>query len=204
MLHSWTKRFSIEPKELGEEKENILKHLEKTRSNPSRPKKIGLSAVRIFVAAVFDLWQYQRDLGVNTYPSPRTGLVSQVLKEMKRNEEGEKITQFVDKGIGTMIDSYTSEEELESLVSYFMERNTEVGLRDAGSFLLSHYALLRSHYARELELSDMHSLLMPQEGYTDCHALLLIMRKGKPNNLVDSKLALVCAIKMCSSALSQP
>lgn len=100
---------------------------------------------------------------------------------MKRNEEGEKITQFVDKGIGTMIDSYTSEEELESLVSYFMERNTEVGLRDAGSFLLSHYALLRSHYARKLELSDMHSLLMPQEGYTDCHALLLIMRKGKAN-----------------------
>jgi len=84
-------------------------------------------------------------------------------------------------GIGTMIDSYTSEEELEFLVSYFLERNTEVGLRGAGSFLLSHYALLRGHYARELELSDMHSLLMPQEGYTDCHALLLIMRKGKTN-----------------------
>lgn len=132
------------------------------------------------MAAVVDLWQYQRDLGVNTYTSPRSGLVSQVSKEL-RNEEGQKRGQFVDKGIGTMIDSCTSEEELQSLISYFMERNTETGLRDAASFRLSHYALLCGHYARELELSDMHSLLMPQEGYTHCHALLLIMRRGKTN-----------------------
>lgn len=145
-------------------------------------RTVGIRTYRQYVAAIVDLWAYQRAQGVNSHPNPGKGLVAQLLKSLKKEEEGRKRNEFVDRGIGTFLDGYSSSEEMIKVCSFFMGRKPDVGLRDRLSFLLSHYCLLRGEHARGMELPDLQVLILEEEGVEQrCPALITILKKGKTN-----------------------
>ena len=46
---------------------------------------------------------------------------------------------------------------------------------------MSHYALLRGEIVSQLELADMHSVQLENEDFTECIALVFVLRQGKMN-----------------------
>ncbi|KAI8820298.1 uncharacterized protein EV422DRAFT_485556, partial [Fimicolochytrium jonesii] len=90
---------------------------------------------------------------------------------------------FNNRGIGTLLDGYSTGAQLEGMSAAFWMKTREAGvhLRNNVAFLLSHYALLRGELARQAELADLHSVTLEHEGFTDCKALVLVLRQGKTN-----------------------
>ena len=58
-----------------------------------------------------------------------------------------------------------------------LERNSPAGLRDRCLDRLSYYGLLRGANARTLELPDLHSVQLKNEGFPPCTALVWILQK---------------------------
>jgi hypothetical protein len=47
---------------------------------------LGISAVKGYVAAIVDLWSFQRSKGINTHPNPRGEALNGVLRARTRGE----------------------------------------------------------------------------------------------------------------------
>jgi hypothetical protein len=108
---------------------------------------------------------------------------------------------YVDRGIGTFLDAYTSD-DLEKISKYFFEKNSTIGLRNRAMHLLCHSALTRGQGVRNMELPDIHFVELPAEGSTPCTVLIIISNHGKTNQFgkiefyscMRSKNVLVCPI----------
>ncbi|KAL3702058.1 hypothetical protein R1sor_020080 [Riccia sorocarpa] len=161
---------------IGRERRN------KKRDNEQR-KVIGKATIQGYTAAVVDLWSQQKQQKVNAHPNPRTDAVQLLLRNVQSEQEETRKRNFDDRGIGTLLDGYTTVSELNGIVDYFWQkgRDHEVHLRNLVAFLLSHYALMRGESIRGMELPDLHSVLLDKEGYSQCYALILVMRQGKTN-----------------------
>ncbi|KAE8213455.1 hypothetical protein CF319_g9169 [Tilletia indica] len=148
-------------------------------------KTLSESTVKLYVAAITDLYTQQVAKGVNSFPHPRAGPVSVLLKTRKLEERERKKREYVDRGIGTALDGYTLQ-QLGEISNHFIQRNSEIGFRDRLAFLISHFALLRGENARNLELADLHHLSMSGEGpsgvgSSQCFAVVLLLANGKTN-----------------------
>jgi hypothetical protein len=54
-------------------------------------------------------------------------------------------------------------------------------IRDQTCFLLSHFNLLCSESLRIVELPDLFSILLENEGISECHAVVMVLNQGKTN-----------------------
>ncbi|CAD6934855.1 unnamed protein product [Tilletia caries] len=151
-----------------------------THKDDVTPKTLSDSTVRLYVAAIIDLYTQQQARGVNSAPHPRPGPVRMLLCTRKLEERDRKKREYVDRGIGTALDGYTLA-QFGQVSNYFIQRNSEVGFRDRLAFLISHFALLRGANARNLELADVHHLQLEGEGPSDCFAVVLLLSNGKTN-----------------------
>jgi hypothetical protein len=116
---------------------------------------------------------------------PRDHCVRQLLKMARESEFNTKRLNHDDRGIGTLIDGYTSVKDLKRMCSwYFDSTGREMGtsLRYRLAFLLCHFNLLRGESARALEFADIFSLELEEEGYSKCDALITIIDHGKTNH----------------------
>ena len=146
-------------------------------------KIISKATVNAYVAAIVDLWRSQCKRRINSNPHPVDHDVKQLLKNVGYGENKTKKDNYVDRGIGTLLDGYTSVDQLRKITNYFWSRTSDFGpaLRNLTAFLLSNFAILRGENARAMELPDMHSISLSNEGPSDCHALVLVLRQGKTN-----------------------
>ncbi|KAE8209791.1 hypothetical protein CF326_g10073 [Tilletia indica] len=64
------------------------------------PKTLAESTVRLYVAAIIDLYTQQRAKGVNSSLHPRAGPVAILLNTRKLEERVRKKREYVDRGIG--------------------------------------------------------------------------------------------------------
>ena len=71
--------------------------------------------------------------------------------------------------------------ELISIVSHFDTKSPKFRFRNRVSILFQHFALLRSESVLGLELPDMFHIPLPNEGVSECRAVVLQMRSGKTN-----------------------
>lgn len=134
-----------------------------------------------YLAAIVDLYQQQVNLKVNSYPHPRKACI-RLLENMKFNDERLRRSEFQDRGLGTLIDGYTSENDVANIVSYYYSRSRGIELRNAVAFLLSHYCLLRGESARKAEFADLQMVMLDREGPSECPAFVMVLRQGKTNH----------------------
>jgi hypothetical protein len=72
-----------------------------------------MSSIRGYVAAIVDLWTFQKDYGENCHPNPRGSALSGILASHARHESIRKRNQYTDRAAGTMQDGYDQEKMIE-------------------------------------------------------------------------------------------
>ena len=110
---------------------------------------------------------------------PRGPLVKEYLKHLSAQENNRRKANFHDRGVGTFADGYLSSEELATISNEFLNSSASIGLRDRCAFLLAHYAMVRGENIRNLELADLLTMELPNEGPDTCTALVLMMLQGE-------------------------
>ena len=117
---------------------------------------------------------------------PRDHCVRQLLKMARESEFNTKRLNHDDRGIGTLIDGYTSVKDLKRMCSwYFDSTGREMGtsLRNRLAFLLCHFSLLPGESARAFEFADIFYLELEKEGYSKCDSLITKMDHEKTNHV---------------------
>lgn len=142
---------------------------------------IGLETVRQYCCAVLDIWNTQKADGLDVEEAnPRLGAVKLLIGDLRKSEGKRKRAQFEDPGRGTMLDGYSTHEELAVLTGHFFAQNSIRGLRDRCAILLCHGALLRGDNVRELEMSELQcQKLSRNTGFSDLYSTTVILRDGK-------------------------
>jgi hypothetical protein len=165
--------------------ECVIGREKRRKGQEGRSKKIGKATVNSYVAAIVDLWRQQQRLKINNHPSPRDDAVTALLKITEYDENDRRRKCFEDRGADTMLNGYTTTDQIQQNARFFWTSSHDSGtkLRNLLAFLLSHFALMRGESARRMELADLHSILLENEGYSDCRALVMIMSQGKTNQV---------------------
>jgi hypothetical protein len=163
---------------------------------------LGISAIKLYVAAIVDVWSFQKSQGINLSPSPRGEALNGLLKAHTRNEHQRRRLEFADRAAGTIQDGYDEEKMMQAVRICWQEaeqgqgqgqgygrggtgkkQSTEAYLHTAIDFLLSHNLLLRSESRLAAELPDFFSIMLPNEGPTACPLMVMIMDNGKTNQI---------------------
>lgn len=88
-----------------------------------------------------------------------------------------------------MLDGYFTPDDLVQICRYYFdEQNSDPDLRNRMSHLLGHACLLRGESTRNIVLLDHFSVLLENEGYSECRALVLVMDQGKANQFESASL----------------
>lgn len=165
--------------------ESVIGRSKRRKSQSGRSQTVGKSTVNSYVAAMVDLWRQQQRMKINNHPSPRDDAVALLLQLTEYEEDNRRRKNFEDRGASTLLDGYTTTEQIAKVARFFWENDRDPGtsMRNLLAFLLSHYALMRGESARRMELPDLHSIQLENEGYTSCRALVMVMRQGKTNQV---------------------
>jgi hypothetical protein len=142
-------------------------------SKINKEKRIGHQTVCGYVNAIVDLYNQQVSLRRNSNPHPRSNAVKLLLSNIKSETTKIKKQNYQDRGIGTLLDGYQSTEQFASICECFFKFNDT---RGRACFLLSHFGLLRGENVRALELADMFSQILDGEGFSECIALVLLIK----------------------------
>jgi hypothetical protein len=138
----------------------------------------------MYVNAISDMYSDQHSRGVNSHAHPRNRLskaLKALLTSLKREKHTKNKKEYADSGVGSLLDGYCTTDDLVAISRYYMNLNSGSDLRNRLSHFLCHACLLREESATNLELPDLFSVVLENEGYSDCRALLMIMEQGKTN-----------------------
>ncbi|EDN05524.1 predicted protein [Histoplasma mississippiense (nom. inval.)] len=150
---------------------------------------VGKSTVKLYVAAVVDLYRFQKSRGINSSDHPRGQLVSAVLRTHETKESVRKRAQYVDRGANTLQDGYNEKLMIHLMkfcwTGWYKNDQTSVisHLRTGLNFLMNHNMLLRGETSRTAQLPDLFTLQLSNEGPTPCWPMILITDNGKTNQL---------------------
>lgn len=67
---------------------------------------LGISVTKGYVAAIVDLWSFQKSKGINAHPSPHGEALNGVLRARTRGEHRQHRLEFADRAAGTLQDGY--------------------------------------------------------------------------------------------------
>ncbi|KDO19099.1 hypothetical protein SPRG_15578 [Saprolegnia parasitica CBS 223.65] len=183
LVDAQTLHYFIKDKVIGRTARPKTKKDTGAGSTKESTKVIGYATVKQYVNAIVDLYQEQVRQRANTNPHPRNNLVKTLLKQVSLAEDERKRANYEDRGAGTLIDGYTTQEQLSQIAKHYWTPASFFGvrLRDWLAFALSHYYLLRGETARMLELADLQSVQLENEGTSKCVAVIAVQRQGKTN-----------------------
>ena len=151
---------------------------------------LGHSSVKAYKSAIVNLWSYQQSCRMNPHPHPVGQAVRALIETHARREDERRKTEFLDRGAGTLLDSY-NEKDIVRIVEYCWQRwseskrsqSVEPHLRTAVDFLMGHNMLLRGESRRMTQLADLFTVELTNEGPTPCFPMVLIMGNGKTNQM---------------------
>jgi hypothetical protein len=146
---------------------------------------LGISAVKAYVAAIVDLWSFQKSKGLNPHTNPRGEALNGVLRARTRREHRRRL-EFADRAARTLQDGYDEAKMVDAVRFCWQDpqkrQSTEPYLRTAVDFL-AHNVLLRSESRLAAEFPDFFTIPLPGEGPTLCFPMIMIMDNGKMNPL---------------------
>ncbi|EGZ05285.1 hypothetical protein PHYSODRAFT_348623 [Phytophthora sojae] len=154
----------------------------------SKKKKgtfVGGSTVCGYVNAIVDLDNQQVALKINSNAHPRSAQVKQLIKNVQAQTTETRNKNYQDRGVGSLLDGYHSEEQFRQICDTFFLLGD---LRGRAAFLVSHFGSLRGENARNLELADMFSQVLDGEGFQTCIALVILIQHGKTNTDLERNL----------------
>lgn len=151
----------------------------------SPPKKVKVSTLEQYIAAITDLYKMQVQKKINCNEHPRATVVS-LIKNAKQQEFQVRRQNCEDRGEGTLADGYTSLDQVAKVVQFYLNnsRNHGENLRDSLAFLFSHYFLLRGESIRNAELTNFQTFNLDNESARPdiaCPALVMVLKQGKTN-----------------------
>lgn len=85
---------------------------------------LGRESIKAYKSAIVNLWSYQQSCRTNSYPHPVGQAVRALLHTHSRKEDARHRTEFVDRGIGTLLDGY-DQKDIVRLVTHCWEGWTE-------------------------------------------------------------------------------
>ena len=151
---------------------------------------LSYRTIQGYTSAIASEYKRQKDLCMNSHPDPNGVKVKAVLKDRLRKENERKKREFVDRAAGTLAENY-DREKISNFVRHCWtawkdqrgsnQQSIEAYFRTACDFLLGHSMLLRGESRRMVELADLFSLDLENEGPTPCSALVIILNNGKTN-----------------------
>jgi hypothetical protein len=144
---------------------------------------LGISAIKGYVAAITDLWSFQKSKGINPHSNSRGEGLNGLLRARERGEHKRRRLEFADRAAGTLQDGYDEAKMLEAVRFCWQgrSRSAEPHLRTAVDFLLAHNLLLRSESRLAAEFPDFFTVQLPGEGPTPCFPMIMIVGNGKMN-----------------------
>lgn len=156
-----------------------------TRKAPGDTIETFASAgkLRTYCAALCSLQkrQHLKASYPHTYPSARTKEARRLEKVLERGRQTRERELHFDRGANTLFDGYTTDKELESILTAFIEtNNSPAGVRNAAMWALSHSGMLRGDNVRALELADLGLCTSVHHGKT-VQAVTMLMRRTKTN-----------------------
>ncbi|KAG2224285.1 hypothetical protein INT45_012853 [Circinella minor] len=146
---------------------------------------IGFSSIEQYVSAVVLLFHDQCRLNLNVPTNhPRIPDVKTLLKNERKKETRRRKENYADRVAGSILDGYSTTDELAKVVDYFLTKDRPEHYRNAVMFLASHFGLMHGGNVREIELADVHYIPLQGEGpnpEVECPCLILLMDHGKTN-----------------------
>ena len=158
--------------------------------------KLGHASLYAFVAGAVDLWNEQKENGINSnpHPAPRDGHVRRLLKVRERHEAQRRREDFVDRGQGTSLEAFSSEDLLRCNLWCLQHSGANENLlRDRLALNLSVSCALRDHSIRNAELADFHHFGLPNEGPQSAYAVCMVIDIDK--TIKDDKKYLMGAMR---------
>ena len=138
---------------------------------------LGLSSIKVYIAALVDLWSQQHLSGANDHPHPRAGRVTALLRTLEQAQ-----SHSPRRSKATLLAGIAHLPDVVKLANDGLERNSAEGVRDRLMVLLSQSALVRGEDARRLELADLHSLHLTSDREGEqCVAVMVTLRNGRTN-----------------------
>ena len=144
-------------------------------------KTVSVATVNSYVASIVDLYNYQVLNRANNFPSPRGPLLSLLIEQLKRDDAARRARTYDDRQVGTLNDGYCDTKEVSMIADEYMKDNNWKGLRDRASFLMMHFGILRGEPIRMMQLPDLFSIPLVNEGPNDCRSMVMLMNQGKTN-----------------------
>ena len=127
---------------------------------------IGFFTLQTYKSAIIDLYMQQKALHMNHNEHP--GLfpaVKLLMDGYKRGSEKRNKENYTDRGHGTILEGFLTLDDLQKMSTYFFEVNKHVAMRNHLMFLLPHFSLCRGENVRSVQLADLFSLKLDDEGY---------------------------------------
>lgn len=75
--------------------------------------------------AIVRLWKDQKNESANNNPHPRDDAVKDLLRSMNRENYKRKRDNFIDRGLGTLLDGGNTMDDLLKLSEYFIHTEVE-------------------------------------------------------------------------------
>ena len=187
MMSFLTDKVVHRPLRRKKKKKNAVTVVDKESGQPTQVLKWG--SVRTYVTAITDLYNTQYLRKMNSNPSPRAAGIRDYIKSLQRRDTALDKLNFVDKGQGTYLDSYTEAKFKELCVVSWKDSSKPSHnavqslcyLRTLVDQLLGHFLLARGEDRRSAEISDLHTFEFPDQGITPCFPLILTVNGSKTN-----------------------
>jgi hypothetical protein len=152
------------------------------KSKKDSKKTIGFYTLRTYKSAIIDLYMQQKGLNQNSNEHPGVfPSLKSLMDQYKRGQNTRNKANYSDRGHGTLLEGFTTAEDLLKMSNYYLELNKPVAIRNRLLFLLPHFSVCRGENVRSLQLPDLFYLKLDSEGYSVCYAVVLIMSQGKRN-----------------------
>lgn len=123
-------------------------------------------------------------MGCNNNDTPRTKVVSQILRVVRMRESGDNHANNVDRVNGST-SGYTTTREVVTMARLMYsnpEQRYKYSFRNATAFLLAHYLLLRGESMRSFEFADLQFQEFPKIGAEGTYPVMqMISNQGKTN-----------------------
>ncbi|OBZ86852.1 hypothetical protein A0J61_05095 [Choanephora cucurbitarum] len=135
-------------------------------------RRVGLATVKMYITAVVDLYNKQALADPHSHrPRPRGKLVEVRLIECEQQKHRRE--NYVDRGVGTVADGYSTTAEMEKLVQYYFEKNTQEDLCNGLTFAALWFTLWRKSLALKKAISYNHHLRSIKDAFkaVDLHKL---------------------------------
>ncbi|KAG2210796.1 hypothetical protein INT45_010944, partial [Circinella minor] len=158
---------------------------EETIKTDAIQKKLSYSTCNVYVSAIVDLWNYQRLMCFNSTESPRTKVITKLLKVVRMREANNNRENNVDRATTSISNGYTTNLQVAAITKHLHnnpEQFYKFSFRNAIAFLMSHYLLLRGESVRNIEFADLQFQEVPKVGAEGTYPIMMmIFNQGKTN-----------------------